>query len=77
MTPLSSKFKLKVSLAGIGFMLAITQLPPNPFNDTPPDWRLWGVVLGLLLGAATRSAAKVFYQWNYQRDRKKYKVRSR
>ncbi len=78
MTYLSSKFKLKVSLAGIGFMLAITQLPASPIEEiTQTQWVIWAIGMGLLLGAATRSAAKVFYQWNYQRDRKKYKVRSR
>lgn len=77
MTPLSSKLKLKMSLAGVVCMLGITQMPKSPFDDSPTDWRLWAVCFGLLLGATTRSAAKVFYQWNYQRDRKKTKVRSR
>jgi hypothetical protein len=77
MIPLSSKQQFYFSLTGIAFMLAITQLPPNPFDETPTDWRLWGVGLGLLLGAATRSGCKVAYQWSYQRERKKYKVRSR
>lgn len=73
MTPLSSKQKLCMSLAGIAFMVTITQLPASPTQEiTQTHWIIWGIGMGLLLGAATRSGCKVAYQWSYQRERKKH-----
>jgi NhaP-type Na+/H+ or K+/H+ antiporter len=73
MTELTSKTKLKFSLAGVVFMLVTLVMPQSPFDETTQtDWILWGIVMGALLGAATRSFILVAYQWSYQRDRKKY-----
>ena len=78
MIPLSSKQQFYFSLTGIAFMLAITQMPASPLEEiTQTDWIIWAIGMGLLLGAATRSGCRVAYQWSYQRDRKKSKVRSR
>jgi len=73
MTPISSKQKLFMSLTGIAFMVTITQLPASPIEEiTQTQWIIWGIGMGLLLGAATRSGCKVAYQWSYQRERKKH-----
>lgn len=72
MTPLSSKQQFYFSLIGVAVMLLIGLLPPNPLDETPTDWRLWGIVLGLLIGTAIRSGCRVAYQWSYQRERKKH-----
>ncbi len=73
MRDLSSKTKLKCSLAGVAFMLITLVMPQSPFDETTQtDWILWGIVMGALLGAATRSFILVAYQWSYQRDKKKY-----
>lgn len=73
MSELSSKTKLKFSLAGVAFMLVTLVMPKSPFDETTQtDWILWGIVMGALLGAATRSFILVAYQWSYQRERKKH-----
>jgi|TARA_R110000868_G_scaffold32698_5_gene119101 hypothetical protein len=74
MGELTSKAKLKFSLVGIGFMLAVLKMPRSPFEEiTQVDWVIWAIIMGALLGAATRSFILVAYQWSYQRDRKKRK----
>ncbi len=73
MSELSSKTKLLCSLTGVGILLIIGFMPASPFDEvTQTDWIVWAVVMGALLGAATRSFILVAYQWSYQRERKKY-----
>ena len=74
MGELTSKMKLKFSLAGIGIMLVIPRMPRLPFEEVSQvDWVIWAIIMGALLGAATRSFILVAYQWSYQRDRKRRK----
>ena len=73
MSELTSKTKLICSLAGVGILLIIGFMPASPFDEvTQTDWIIWAIVIGSLLGAATRSLILVAYQWSYQRDKKKY-----
>ena len=73
MSELSSKTKLICSLTGVGILLIIGFMPASPFDEvTETDWIIWAIVMGALLGAATRSLILVAYQWSYQRDKKKY-----
>jgi hypothetical protein len=73
MGEMTSKMKLVCSLAGVGLLLIIGFMPASPFDEvTQTDLIIWAVVMGALLGAATRSLILVAYQWSYQRERKKY-----
>jgi hypothetical protein len=73
MGEMTSKMKLVCSLAGVGVLLIIGFMPASPFDEvSQTDWIVWAIVMGALLGAATRSLILVAYQWSYQRDKKKY-----
>ena len=73
MGEMTSKMKLVCSLAGVGLLLIIGFMSASPFDEvTQTDLIIWAVVMGALLGAATRSLILVAYQWSYQRERKKY-----